>query len=63
MRIAVLGTGVAGRILAARLDGRPGRIDLGGISAARGMEMLLPLWLRLLGALGHAGFNFGVHHA
>ena len=27
-------------------------IDLGDITAARGMEMYLPLWLRLMGAVG-----------
>lgn len=32
-------------------------IDLGDISAARGTEMYLPLWLRLMGALGTADFN------
>ena len=35
-------------------------IDLGGIETARGAEMLLPVWLRLMGALGHARFNFKV---
>ena len=119
MRIAVLGTGVGGRTLAARLDGlghdvvigtrdpaakmartepggfgtapypqwqaehpgirllsfakaaateliasfgwAPGSvIDVGDISAARGTEMLLPLWLRLMGSLGHADFNFHI---
>lgn len=35
-------------------------IDLGGIETARGAEMLLPLWLRLMGALGTAQFNFKV---
>ncbi|HEY8594705.1 MAG TPA: NAD(P)-binding domain-containing protein [Devosiaceae bacterium] len=35
-------------------------IDLGGISAARGTEAVLPLWLRLWGALGHPRFNFHV---
>jgi predicted dinucleotide-binding enzyme len=35
-------------------------IDLGDISAARGTEMLLPLWLRLMGSLGHADFNFHI---
>jgi predicted dinucleotide-binding enzyme len=92
MRIAVLGTGMVGRTLAAKLDELghevvgtrdPGRapgehnvflrgidetakqaatglirsfgwpagslIDLGDISAARGTEMLLPLWPRLMG--------------
>lgn len=34
--------------------------DLGGISAARGMEMYLPLWLNLMGALGTAAFNVHV---
>jgi len=38
-------------------------IDLGDISAARGTEMLLPLWLRLMGSFGHADFNFHVPHA
>lgn len=32
-------------------------IDLGGIETARGSEMLLPLWLRLMGSLGTATFN------
>jgi predicted dinucleotide-binding enzyme len=38
-------------------------IDLGGISAARGTEMYLPLWLRLMGALGSAEFNIEVRRA
>ena len=38
-------------------------IDLGDISAARGTEMLLALWLRLMGSFGHADFNFHVPHA
>lgn len=32
-------------------------IDLGDITTARGAEMLLPIWLRLWGALGTADFN------
>jgi predicted dinucleotide-binding enzyme len=32
-------------------------LDLGGIEAARGMEMYLPLWLRMMGALGTPQFN------
>ncbi|ALO12459.1 NADP oxidoreductase [Streptomyces venezuelae] len=35
-------------------------IDLGDISTARGVEMLLPIWLRLWGAVGHADFNFHI---
>ncbi|MEV6019257.1 MULTISPECIES: NAD(P)-binding domain-containing protein [unclassified Streptomyces] len=35
-------------------------LDLGDISTARGTEMLLPIWLRLWGALGHADFNFHI---
>jgi 8-hydroxy-5-deazaflavin:NADPH oxidoreductase len=35
-------------------------IDLGGISAARGTEMYLPLWLQLMGALGTPAFNIKV---
>jgi 8-hydroxy-5-deazaflavin:NADPH oxidoreductase len=35
-------------------------IDLGGIETARGAEMLLPLWLRLMSTLGTAQFNVKV---
>jgi predicted dinucleotide-binding enzyme len=35
-------------------------IDLGGIETARGTEMWLPLWVRLMGALGTAEFNLKV---
>jgi predicted dinucleotide-binding enzyme len=35
-------------------------IDLGDISTARGAEMVLPLWLRLMGSLNTAMFNFKV---
>jgi 8-hydroxy-5-deazaflavin:NADPH oxidoreductase len=39
----------------------PGAVlDVGDISAARGTEMLLPLWLRLMGSFGHADFNFHI---
>jgi len=35
-------------------------VDLGGIRAARGTEMYLPLWLSLWGALGTGDFNIAV---
>lgn len=35
-------------------------VDLGGIAAARGMEMYLPLWLSLLAAQGTPAFNVHV---
>lgn len=35
-------------------------IDLGGIETARGTEMMLPMWLRLMGSLGTAAFNFKI---
>ncbi|UTT71455.1 NAD(P)-binding domain-containing protein [Arthrobacter sp. DNA4] len=35
-------------------------IDLGDITTARGAEMVLPLWLRLFGALGTPDFNFKI---
>jgi len=35
-------------------------IDLGDITTARGAEMLLPIWIRLWGALGTANFNFKI---
>ncbi|WP_319722906.1 NADP oxidoreductase [Streptomyces sp. MB09-01] len=37
--------------------------DLGGIETARGAEMLLPVWLRLMGSLGHTDFNFHIQGA
>jgi predicted dinucleotide-binding enzyme len=38
-------------------------IDLGGIAAARGLELYLPLWLSLMGSLGTAAFNVSVVQA
>jgi predicted dinucleotide-binding enzyme len=35
-------------------------IDLGDITTARGSEMLLPIWVRLMGVLGTASFNVKV---
>ncbi len=35
-------------------------VDLGDISAARGTEMYLPLWLRMMGAAGTAQFNIRI---
>lgn len=35
-------------------------VDLGDITAARGMEMVLPIWLRLWGAVGNPMFNFKI---
>ncbi len=34
--------------------------DLGDLSAARGLEMYISLWLRMFGALGRPGFNIKV---
>jgi len=35
-------------------------IDLGDITSARGTEMLLPIWLRLMGVLQTTNFNFRI---
>lgn len=35
-------------------------IDLGDISAARGTEQILPIWVRLMGVLGTPMFNFSI---
>ena len=35
-------------------------MDLGDVSAARGMEMILPIWVRLLGVLKTPAFNFKI---
>ncbi|MGA5821035.1 NADPH-dependent F420 reductase [Kitasatospora sp. NPDC094028] len=38
-------------------------IDLGDITAARATEMMMPLWLRLMGTLGTAEFNYRIQRA
>ncbi len=38
-------------------------IDLGDITTARGTEQMLPIWIRLWGALGTADFNFAIVRA
>lgn len=37
--------------------------DLGGLAAARGTEMILPLWLAILQKLGNSDFNFAIARA
>jgi predicted dinucleotide-binding enzyme len=37
-------------------------IDLGDITAARGMEMILPLWIRTMSTLGTPAFNYTPLH-
>lgn len=49
------------RSLLADLGWPPARlVDLGGLRAARGMEMYLPLWLSLMSSLGTADINVQV---
>ena len=43
-----------------RSFGWPGVLDLGDITGARGMEMILPIWLRLMGVLKTPMFNFHI---
>lgn len=38
-------------------------VDLGGIAAARGLEMFLPLWITIMGALETPHFNIAVVRA
>ncbi|MFG2819922.1 NADPH-dependent F420 reductase [Kitasatospora sp. NPDC048365] len=38
-------------------------IDLGGIEAARGMEMMMPFWISMMRHLGHADFNYSIRTA
>ena len=35
-------------------------LDLGDITAARGTEMILPVWLRIMGTVGNGAFNLRV---
>jgi hypothetical protein len=43
-----------------RSFGWRGILDLGDITGARGMEMILPIWLRLMGTLKMPMFNFHI---
>jgi len=43
-----------------RSFGWEGIIDLGDISAARGTEQILPIWVRLMGKMGTPMFNFSI---
>jgi predicted dinucleotide-binding enzyme len=38
-------------------------IDVGGIAAARGLELYLPLWLSLMGSFGTPAFNVSIVRA
>jgi hypothetical protein len=38
-------------------------IDLGDITASRGTEMVLPVWLRIMSVVGNGAFNFKVVRA
>ncbi|MEM9342065.1 MAG: NAD(P)-binding domain-containing protein [Pseudomonadota bacterium] len=38
-------------------------VDLGPLAAARGMEGLMPFWLRMWGAVGNADFNYRIVRA
>lgn len=38
-------------------------VDVGGIAAARGLELYLPLWLSLMGTFGSPAFNVSVVRA
>lgn len=35
-------------------------IDMGGLSTARGAELILPIWLQLFGTFGHPQYNFKI---
>ncbi len=49
--------GPAGRAELLRELGWVDIVELDGLHNARGLEMWLPLWVRLMGALGTAEFN------
>jgi 8-hydroxy-5-deazaflavin:NADPH oxidoreductase len=35
-------------------------LDLGDIKSARGMEMILPIWIKIMGTVGTSKFNFKI---
>jgi 8-hydroxy-5-deazaflavin:NADPH oxidoreductase len=61
--IFVAGNDVTARQAAASLAADLGWtdvFDLGDLTAARGLEMYLPLWVRMLAQIGRAEFNIKV---
>ena len=54
MKIGILGTGLAAQAVGGKL------LDLGDITTARGTEMLLPVWLRLIAAMQNPTINFHI---
>ena len=61
--VFVAGNDEAARQTATELAGDLGWIDvldLGDLTAARGLEMYLPLWLRMYGTIGRPWFNIKV---
>lgn len=38
-------------------------LDMGDITASRGLEMLMPFWLGMMRRLGHADFNYAMQRA
>ena len=61
--VFVAGNDEAARQTATELAGDLGWtdvLDLGDLTAARGLEMYLPLWLRIYGTLGRPEFNIKV---
>jgi predicted dinucleotide-binding enzyme len=61
--IFVAGNDAAARQTAASLAADLGWtdvFDLGDLTAARGLEMFIPLWVRMYGQLGRPNFNIKV---
>ena len=61
--VFVAGNDEAAKQTATKLAGDLGWndvLDLGDLTAARGLEMYLPLWLRIFGVLGRPAFNIKV---
>lgn len=63
MRLAVLGTGDVGNRIATKLISLGHEVKMGSrtgtnLKAARGLEMMPPVWVRLMGTLKTRAFNF-----
>ena len=65
MKIGVLGTGMVGATIATKLVELGHEVMMGSRTvsnekAARGMEIYLPIWLRIWGALQIPNFNIRI---
>jgi hypothetical protein len=60
MKIGIFGSGIVGNTLGTKFSARKNIVDVGDITAARGTEGLMLLWIRLYGKFQTPHFNWHI---